>query len=98
MAAELIPIEETLGSDLGTLVRLMRLVPDKDKDDDCLRRLVAVRLLKDGEKRTRAFLLSEIRRMIQAAYTGRLYDFIHEDARMGAAAGEDTSTDPPDIA
>jgi hypothetical protein len=98
MAAELIPIEEALGSDLRMLVRLMRLVPDRDKDDDCLRRLVAIRLLKDGEKRTQAFLLTQIRKMIQSAYTGRLYDFIRDDARQGAASGDGAPTDPPDIA
>jgi hypothetical protein len=95
MSAELISIEETLGSDLRMLIRLMRLVPEKDKDDDCLRRLVAFRLLKDGEKRTQAFLLTKIRRMIQSAYTGRLYDFIRDDSRLGLSG---PYNDPPEIA
>jgi hypothetical protein len=95
MAAELISIEEALGGDTRMLIRLMRLVPDKDKDDDCLRRLVAFRLLKDGEKRTQAFLLAKIRKMIQSAYTGRLYDFIRDDSRLGDSA---PTNDPPEIA
>jgi hypothetical protein len=95
MAAELISIEEALGGDMRMLIRLMRLVPDKDKDDDCLRRLVAFRLLKDGEKRTQAFLLAKIRRMIQSAYTGRLYDFIQDDSRRGTSG---PSNEPPEIA
>jgi hypothetical protein len=95
MSAELISIEETLGTDARMLVRLMRLVPEKDKDDDCLRRLVAFRLLKDGEKRTQAFLLAKIRKMIQTAYTGRLYDFIHADSRLGHSGPHN---DPPEIA
>jgi len=95
MAAELIAIEEMLGGDMRMLMRLMRMVPDKDKDDDCLRRLVAFRLLKDGEKRTQAFLLAKIRRMIQSAYTGRLYDFIQDDSRLGAGS---PTNDPPEIA
>ena len=95
MAAQLISIEETLGTDMRMLIRLMRLVPEKDKDDDCLRRLVAFRLLKDGEKRTQAFLLSKIRRMIQSAYPGRLYDFIRDDSRLGPAG---PYSDPPEIA
>jgi hypothetical protein len=95
MAAELISIEEVLGGDTRMLMRLMRLVPDKDKDDDCLRRLVAFRLLKDGEKRTQAFLLAKIRKMIQSAYTGRLYDFIRDDSRHGVG---NPNNDPPEIA
>ena len=95
MAAELISIEETLGGDLRMLTRLMRLVPDKDKDDECLRRLVAFRLVKDGEKPTQAFLLAKIRKMIQSAYTGRLYDFIRDDSGHLVASPE---SDPPDIA
>jgi hypothetical protein len=95
MAAELISIEETLGTDARMLIRLMRLVPEKDKDDDCLRRLVAFRLLKDGEKRTQAFLLAKIRKMIQTAYTGRLYDFIRTDSRQGHSG---PYNDPPEIA
>ena len=95
MAAELISIEEMLGPDMRLLIRLMRLVPEKDKEDDCLRRLVAFRLIKDGEKRTQAFLLAKIRKMIQSAYTGGLYDFIQDDSRLGAAG---PATEPPDIA
>lgn len=95
MAAELISIEEVLGTDTRMLMRLMRLVPDKDKEDDCLRRLVAFRLLKDGEKRTQAFLLAKIRKMIQSAYPGRLYDFIRDDSRRGLS---NPTNDPPEIA
>jgi hypothetical protein len=95
MAAELISIEEALGTDMRMLIRLMRLVPEKDKDDDCLRRLVAFRLLKDGEKRTQAFLLAKIRKMIQCAYTGRLHDFIRDDSRLAHVG---PYTDPPEIA
>jgi hypothetical protein len=95
MSAELISIEEVLGGDSRMLMRLMRLVPDKDKDDDCLRRLVAFRLLKDGEKRTQVFLLAKIRKMIQSAYTGRLYDFIRDDSRHGVSG---PTNDPPEIA
>lgn len=98
MAAQLISIEEALGPDLRLLIRLMRLVPDRDKDDDCLRRLVAFRLLKDGENRTQAFLLAKIRKMIQCAYTGRLYDFIKDDSSLGACTSDSSQGDPPDIA
>lgn len=98
MAAELISIEETLGADVRILVRLMRLVPDKDKDDGCLRRLVAFRLLKDGEDSTQAFLLAKIRQMIQCAYTGRLYDFIKDDSSRGACTSDSSQGDPPEMA
>lgn len=79
------------------LDRVMRMVPDKDKDDVDLKRMLAFRIRLDGEGTTREYLIEKIRDMVQCAYTGRLYDFLKDDSASSACEGGGGST-PPDIA
>ena len=62
------------------LQRVMRMVPDKDKSDKKLQRLLAFRLKIDGEAATSEYLIRNIREIIQCSYTGSFYEFIKNDA------------------
>ena len=59
--------------------RVMRMVPDKDKTDTNLQRLIAFRLRTDGEAATSEYLMRKIKELLECAYSGRFYDFIKDD-------------------
>lgn len=94
---KIISIDMEDGPHQMVLNRVMRMVPDKDKDDVDLKRMLAFRIRTDGEGATREFLIYKIRDMVQCAYTGRLYDFLKDDS-ASSACEEGGSTTPPDIA
>lgn len=95
---KIISIESAGGPYQALLNNVLRMVPDRDKEDLELKRLLAFRLRIDGESATREYLMHKIRDMIQCAYHGRLYDFIRNDKlATGYASGEDPSG-PPEIA
>jgi len=79
MSNNLIAIEEMDGPYQGIFQRVMRMVPDRDRSDRKLQRLLAFRLLRDGESGTREFLIREIRNVIKCAYTGSLYDYLTDE-------------------
>jgi hypothetical protein len=80
MSDKLFAIEEELqGSQKAALQRVMRMIPDKDKQDKNLQRLLAFRLRVDGEAALSEHLLRKIRKSIECAYTGRLFDFLKDD-------------------
>jgi len=81
MVEKLISIEDRDGPMQKSLKRVMRMVPDKDKSDPNLKRMLAFRLQIDGEAAVSEFLIRKIRDMIQCAYTGSFYDFIKDDNR-----------------
>jgi len=81
MSEKLISIENREGPMQKSLNRIMRMVPDKDKSDPNLKRMLAFRLQVDGEAAVSEFLIRKIRDMIQCAYTGSFYDFIKDDNR-----------------
>jgi hypothetical protein len=97
MDDNVISIESAEGPHQLVLKRIWRMVPDRDKDDLELKRLLAFRVRVDGEAVTSEYLMRKIRDMIQCAYKGRLFDFL-----KGAAAGDPHTppsfTDPPEIA
>jgi hypothetical protein len=98
MGAKLIAIEESEGP-LGQLLqRVLRTVPEKDKRDKKLKRLVAFRLRIDGEKATSEYLTRKTREAAQCAYTGSLYDFLKDDAQNKACGPEGVDPDPPEVA
>jgi hypothetical protein len=80
------------------LQRVLRMVPDRDKHDTELQRLLAFRLRIDGESATREFLIQKIRDMIQCAYTGRLYDFLKDDSVSRSCPPRASGPEPPEIA
>ncbi len=103
MAGKIISIKTDRGPFQIIFERVMRMVPDRDRQDTALQRLIAFRLKHDGEEATRHFIISKIRDMIQCAYSGSLYDFIKNDEKQkGCGVDLDSSNspekDPPDIA
>jgi hypothetical protein len=79
MSDKLINLEEQSGPFQAVFQRIMRMVPDRDKNDKNLQRLLAFRLKIDGEAALSEFLIHKIRETIKCAYTGSLYDFLKDD-------------------
>ena len=79
MNADIINIEDRDDALHAILERVMLLVPEKDKQDLNLQRIIAFRLKLDGEPETRAYLVKKIEEIIQCAYTGSLYEFLKDD-------------------
>ena len=98
MADNVISIESGNGPNQNILQRILRMVPDKDRHDSDLKRMLAFRLRIDGEGATSEYLMRKIRNMIQCAYQGRLYDFLKDDEFERECPPNDHSTDPPEIA
>lgn len=98
MTDNLISIETDDGPNQAILHRILRMVPDKDKHDAELIRLLAFRLRIDGEGATSEYLMRKIRNMIQCAFHGRLYDFLKDDELERACMPDDFSPEPPEIA
>ena len=79
MSDKLISLEEQSGPFQTVFQRIMRMVPDRDKNDKNLQRLLAFRLKIDGEAVLSEFLIRKIRETIKCAYTGSLYEFLKDD-------------------
>lgn len=95
---KVISIESEHGPHQMLLQRVLRMVPDRDKHDIELQRLLAFRLRIDGEGATREFLMQKIRDMIQCAYPGRLYDFLKDDSASSDCLTDLSNPEPPEIA
>ena len=72
MSDKIITLEEQSGPFQTVFRRIMRMVPDRDRDDKNLQRLLAFRLKIDGEAVLSEFLIRKIRETIKCAYTGSL--------------------------
>jgi hypothetical protein len=101
MSDKIITLEEQGGPFQTVFRRIMRMVPDRDKNDKNLQRLLAFRLKIDGEAVLSEFLIRKIRETIKCAYTGRLYEFLKDDliekeCRPDAEEAEDD--EPPGAA
>ena len=98
MAADIINIQDRDDVLHAILERVMLLVPEKDKQDLNLQRIIALRLKLDGEPETRAYLVKKIEEIIQCAYTGSLYEFLKDDIQEKKCVSKKEHPDPPDIA
>ncbi len=98
MAAKIIAIEEQDGPFRAMLQRTLRMVPDRQRRDKNLQRLIAFRLRRDGEAETHAYLIKKIRDIIQCGYTGRWYDYLKSDAEEKALKAKGKNDSPPDVA
>lgn len=98
MDDKIISIESAEGPYQLVLKRIWRMVPDRDKDDLDLKRLLAFRVRVDGEAVTSEYLMRKIRDMIQCAYKGRLFDFLKDNRAVDGCRPPSPFTDPPDIA
>lgn len=76
MNSKLIAIEKRSGPFRIIFQRVMRMVPDRDKDDKRLQRLLAFRLINDGEAATTAYLIRQIRHFVHLPGPKRFYDFL----------------------
>ena len=82
MPDKVIAIENLEGPYRTIFQKIMKMVPDRDKNDKNLQRLIAFRLRTDGEAATREYLINKIRDIIQCGYTGSFYDFIKDDHKV----------------
>jgi hypothetical protein len=98
MSDKLIAIEEESGPFQVVFQRIMRMVPDRDKNDKNLQRLLAFRLKTDGEAALSEYLIRKIRDMIQCAYTGGLYNFLKDDLIEKECGPNAEDPEPPGAA
>ena len=100
MSDKLITIEEQEGPFQTVFQRIMRMVPDRDKHDKNLQRLLAFRLRIDGEAVLAEYLIRKIRETIKCAYTGSLYNFLKDDLIEKECLPEEDErdTEPPGAA
>lgn len=100
MSDKLITIEEQNGPYKAVLQRIMRMVPERDKNDKNLQRLLAFRLRIDGEAALSEYLIRKIRETIKCAYTGKLYDFLKDDLieKECDSETEEPDSEPPGAA
>ncbi len=94
MPEKVIAIEKLKGPYQNIFVKIMQMVPDRDKNDEKLQRLIAFRLRTDGEAATREYLINKIRDIIQCGYTGSFYDFLTDDLKVKACNLDDETPDP----
>jgi len=94
MSDKLVTIEDQDGPYQLLFQRIMRMVPDRDKNDKNLQRLLAFRLRIDGEAALSEYLIHKIRETIKCAYTGKLYNFLKDDLIEKTCAKDEEETDP----
>ena len=94
MADKLITLEEKNGPFQAVFQRIMRMVPDRDKNDKNLQRLIAFRLKIDGETALNEYLTRKIRKKIKCNYSGNLYDFIKDDSIQKECTSDQDNTEP----
>jgi len=98
MSDKLINLEEQSGPFQIVFQRIMRMVPDRDKNDKNLQRLLAFRLRVDGEAALKEYMIRKIRDTIKCAYTGSLYDFLKDDLIQKECVADEDDTEPPGAA
>lgn len=76
MNPKLIAIENRSGVFQLIFQRVMRMVPDRDKGDKRLQRMLAFRLISDGEAATASYLIRNIRHFVRQPNPKRFYDFL----------------------
>ena len=76
MNPKVIPVETSRSIPQFVLQRVLRMVPDRDKNDQRLRRMLACRLEHDGEAATCEYLMRHIRNYIRRPEPRCFYDFL----------------------
>jgi hypothetical protein len=98
MPDKIVSVEETQGAFQVSFQRVMRMVPDRDKDDKKLQRLIAFRLNLDGEAAMSEYLIKKIRAVIKCSFTGTLYDFLKNDVQSNECTELNDDSKPPGAA
>ena len=98
MADKIIAIEQQDGPFQNALQRVMRMVPDRDKQDKKLQRLIAFRLRIDGEAVLSEYLIKKIKTAIKCSYRGSMYDYLKDDMAEKEGECPDANEPPPGAA
>jgi hypothetical protein len=98
MSDKVISLEDQRGPFQAIFKRVMRMVPEREKDDKKLQRLLAFRLKSDGEAATTEYLIEKIREIIQCAYTGSFYEFLKDDLKKRDCGLPEEKPEPPGVA
>jgi len=78
MTKKIIEIEEREGPFQAMFQRVMKMVPQQDREDKNLQRLIAFRMEIDGENTTVQYLKNKIQEARESAHKGSLYDFLKD--------------------
>ena len=78
--------------------RVMRMVPERDKQDKKLQRLIAFRLRLDGEATLSEYLIKKIKEAIKCSYGGSLYNYLKDDIEARECEDTDLDDTPPSAA
>ncbi len=98
MTDKIISIEEHAGPFQVVFQRVMRMVPDRDKHDKKLQRLIAFRLKIDGEAEISEYLIKKIKETIKCSYSGSLYDYLKDDIEAKECKDMNSDDTPPGAA
>jgi hypothetical protein len=98
MADKIISIEQQDGPFQKAFQRVMRMVPDRDKQDKKLQRLIAFRLRVDGEAALSEYLIKKIKTAIKCSYSGSMYDYLKDDMVAKECEDPDADEPPPGVA
>ena len=98
MTDKIISIEQQEGPFQKAFQRVMRMVPDRDKQDKKLQRLIAFRLRIDGEATISEYLIKKIKTAIRCSYSGSMYDYLKDDLVARECEDPDADELPPGVA
>ena len=98
MSRKIISIEEHEGPFQTAFQRVLRMVPERDKQDKKLQRLLAFRLRIDGEAALSEYLIKKIKEAIKCAYSGSLYNYLKDDMEAKECTDADLNDTPPGAA
>ncbi len=98
MGSNLIRIENRKDPYWYLFQRVMGMVPDADRNDSRLQRLLAFRLRRDGEAATHEYLIRKVREKIRCRHRGSLYEFLKDDRAETDCPPPEPSPSPPDVA
>ncbi len=98
MSNKIISIEEHEGPFQMVFQRVMRMVPERDKHDKKLQRLIAFRLSIDGEAAISEYLIKKIKEAIKCSYSGSLYNYLKDDIEAKECKDTDLDDSPPGAA
>jgi hypothetical protein len=98
MGSKIITVENRAGAFQMVFRRVMRMVPDRDKDDKRLQRLLAFRVQSDGEAATCEYLMRHIRNYVRQPTPKSFYEFLRAGDTLGLAPTLLGDSDPPGAA
>ncbi len=98
MSDKIIAIEEQEGPFQMAFQRIMRMVPERDKQDKQLQRMIAFRLRIDGEATLSEYLIKKIKEAIKCSYGGSLYNYLKDDMEARECENTESGDTPPGAA